>query len=315
VALGCDLFDSAAYALYAREDRYMTEHGTAKLGKLQFFPCSCPICIKNNPKDLKDAPKPERMRLLTQHNLYVCFSEIKRIRQVVVEGRLWEYLEMKTLSHPSLHQALKRLKKYEDYIERYSPVTKRSGIFFFSSAGLCRPEVVRHRKRLLKNYEPPKDARILVLLPQTATKPFHKSKEQKKLVREVERQLGERSNRIHFCTYAAPFGVIPTEIDEVYPLSQHEISLPFDIETLDYVAKEVENYIAKTNYETVILLESPEVWRGKISAACQRVCKKRKIPLTVIKTEYPWSKRSFDEIILALKKLLDKLGGSANAMI
>jgi predicted RNA-binding protein len=98
--------------------------------------------------------------------------------------------------------------------------------------------------------------------------------------------------------------VIPTEIDEVYPLSQHETSLPFDVETLDYVAKEVENYIAKTNYETVILLESPELWRGKISAACQRVCRERKIPLTVIKTEYPWSKRSFDEIILALKKLL-----------
>jgi len=38
VALGCDLFDSAAYALYAREERYMTENGTWRLGEMDYFP-------------------------------------------------------------------------------------------------------------------------------------------------------------------------------------------------------------------------------------------------------------------------------------
>jgi 7-cyano-7-deazaguanine tRNA-ribosyltransferase len=37
VALGCDLFDSAAYAIYARENRYMTEYGTTKLQELEYF--------------------------------------------------------------------------------------------------------------------------------------------------------------------------------------------------------------------------------------------------------------------------------------
>ena len=34
VALGCDLFDSAAYAIYAKQDRYMTAYGTSKLREL-----------------------------------------------------------------------------------------------------------------------------------------------------------------------------------------------------------------------------------------------------------------------------------------
>ncbi|NIV45154.1 MAG: hypothetical protein GWN33_15730, partial [Gammaproteobacteria bacterium] len=62
---------------------------------------------------------------------------------------------------------------------------------------------------------------------------------------------GTRASRIHICTYAAPFGVVPAEIDEVYPLSQHEATVPFDAETVDYVAEQVENYIVKTNYDRV----------------------------------------------------------------
>ncbi len=50
VALGCDFFDSAAYALYARENRYMTENGTWRLNELDYFPCSCPKCVQCNTK-------------------------------------------------------------------------------------------------------------------------------------------------------------------------------------------------------------------------------------------------------------------------
>ena len=50
VALGCDLFDSAAYALYARENRYMTENGTWRLEEMDYFPCCCPRCSAETPR-------------------------------------------------------------------------------------------------------------------------------------------------------------------------------------------------------------------------------------------------------------------------
>jgi len=178
---------------------------------------------------------------------------------------------------------LKKLGKYSGYLEKQSPVTKKSGLFFFSSLGLARPDVVRHRIRVFERYSPPGKAKILVLLPQTRTKPFHKSKEHQKVLKKLQQGIGKEVDKVHVCTYAAPFGIIPMELDEVYPLSQYEIATPFDAETITYVAKQVANYIETTSYEKVILLQEAENWKGKIGAACRRACKKKKIPLTVIR--------------------------------
>lgn len=60
VALGCDLFDSAAYSIYAKEDRYMTENGTHRLNELEYFPCTCPRCTRTTPKQVKELLEKER---------------------------------------------------------------------------------------------------------------------------------------------------------------------------------------------------------------------------------------------------------------
>jgi 7-cyano-7-deazaguanine tRNA-ribosyltransferase len=283
VALGCDFFDSAAYAIFAREDRYMTEYGTTKLDELEYFPCSCSVCVKNDPDILMAVPKVERQEMLAKHNLHVSFSELRRIKQAIMEGRLWEHLELRAHGHPTLLQALKKLGKYSEYLEKQSPVTKKSGIFFFSSLGLARPEVIRHRMRIFERYSPSREAKILILLPQTRTKPFHKSKEHQRVLKKIQQRIDMEVDEVHVCTYAAPFGIIPMELDEVYPLSQYEIATPFDAETVIYVAKQVAKYIERTSYEKVFLVQEAETWKGKIVAACRRACKKKKIPLTVIR--------------------------------
>jgi len=304
VALGCDLFDSAAYAIYAREDRYMTTYGTIRLGGLRYFPCSCPVCVNNDPKGIMAMLKTERQRMLAQHNLYVSLSEIKRIKQAIIEGRLWEHLEIRAHGHPALLKALKTLKKYEEYLEKHSPVTKKGGIFFFGSLGLVRPEVVRHRKRLLERYTPPKGAETLVLLPQTGMRPFHRSREHRKILRLIRQKLGNRLSEIHVCAYAAPFGVIPMELDEVYPLSQYEIASPFDAETVTYTSKQVANYIMAMGYKKVILLQDTEVWGNKITNSCRKVCKKKGIPLEVIRSRKPWEKDALTNLAATLQNAL-----------
>ncbi len=277
VALGCDLFDSAAYSIYARENRYMTETGTSRLSELEYFPCACPKCSNKTPKEVSEMPKEERQAFLAEHNLYVCLSELKRIKQAIKDGRLWEHLEMRAHGHPALLQALKKLKKYEDFIEKHSPSVKKSGIFFFNSVGLIRPEVVRHRKRLTERYFPPKEAKILLLMPQTRSKPFHKAQEFKKTEKLLQSTLKTRPDKVHICFYAAPFGVIPIELDEVYPLSQHETVLPLDKETITYVANQVADYINRTNYKTIILLNDPENWNKTILSTCKKTCQQKRI--------------------------------------
>jgi 7-cyano-7-deazaguanine tRNA-ribosyltransferase len=304
IALGCDLFDSAAYAIYARDERYMTEYGTTRLDELEYFPCSCPACNKNDPQSVTAMPRIEKQKTLAQHNLHASFSELRRIKQAIIEGHLWEHLELRAHGHPALLKALKNLKKHADYLEKQSPVTKKSGLFFFSSLELIRPEVVRHRERLFERYSPPKEAEALVLLPQTRTKPFHKSREHRRALRRIQQELGDKMGRVHVCTYAAPFGVTPQELDEVFPLSQYEIATPLDDETTEYTAKQVSNYIATTDYKGVVLLQDVKMWKGKIATACRRACKKKKISLTVLSVEKPWNKRALNDLATAIQNAL-----------
>ena len=282
VAIGCDFFDSAAYSLYAKQDRYMTETGTWKLDELAYFPCPCPKCTRAKPKEILEMPQSERQVFLAEHNLYVCAAELKRIKQAIKDGRLWEHLELRARGHPALFQALKKLKRYEDFIEKHSPAVKSSGLFFFDSVGLARPEVVRHRRLMKERYSPPKGVKILLLMPQTKMKPFHKAQEFKEIEKLLQKSFKKRSSQVHVCFYAAPFGVTPIEIDEVYPLSQHETALPLDREMTEYVADQVANYIIRKNYETVMLINDPENWNSIILNACKKVCRQKHIKLKII---------------------------------
>ncbi|MGD0644224.1 MAG: tRNA guanosine(15) transglycosylase TgtA [Candidatus Bathyarchaeia archaeon] len=302
VVLGCDLFDSAAYALYARENRYMTENGTWRLDELDYFPCSCPRCATEKPAELKGKTKREREVFLAEHNLYVCIAELKRIKQAIRNGRLWEHTEMRVHGHPALLSALKRLRNHEDFLEKYCPAVKSSGFFYFDSVGLVRPEITHYRKRLKERYDPPNNAKVLLLVPQTRNKPFHKAPEFKK-IRQLFRCLGEElGSKIHICVYAAPFGIIPLELDEVYPLSQHETALPLDSETVDYVANQTRDYIKSRAYERIVLLNDAKLWKNAVKKACKLACKSKGLPFDSVDASVEGSK----EILTRLENILRK---------
>lgn len=271
VALGCDLFDSAAYALYAKENRYMTDEGTCRLDELEYLPCACPRCQGSTPKAVSEMLRPERTTFLTEHNLYVCASELRHIKQAMKDGRLWEHMQMRAHSHPSLMQALKRLSQYKDELERHSPAFKASGIFFYSSVDLPRPEIVRHAKRL-ERVNVSHETKFLVLIPQTQTRPFHNSREFKSIVKSFGRTLNEKPKKTQFCFYAAPFGIVPLELDEVYPLSQHEIALPLDIETQKHVATQITDYIRKNRFDEILFVTDFENWGQNSLKAVKKAC-------------------------------------------
>ena len=148
VALGCDFFDSAAYALYAKDDRYLTINGTKKLEELQYFPCTCPVCCDFSPEELRKLPKEERQILLGKHNLWVSFEEIKTIKQAIKEKNLFELVENRIRSHPNLLSSWRIIKEYGHLLELYDPSSKQG--FFYTSIESCyRPSVSRHHERIL----------------------------------------------------------------------------------------------------------------------------------------------------------------------
>jgi len=287
VALGCDIFDSAAYAIYARRGRYMTEQGTDRIDRLKYFPCSCPVCSSLTPRELRGLPQVEREMRLAEHNLYSCIAEINRIKQAIVEGRLWELMELRSRSHPSLLSALKNLRKYESFLEKASPISKPSGLFYFGSTGLYRPEIIRHKDRIENRYHPPSGDRILLLISQPRRKPFHDSPEVKRILGRLSDRLGLSSERLHICFYCYPFGVVPEELDEVYPLSQNVTVSPCDKETIEFVEDRVRDYILRFGelYRGVVFLNDRQIWGKGIVDKCRNACEIVGSPFILEETE------------------------------
>jgi 7-cyano-7-deazaguanine tRNA-ribosyltransferase len=147
VAVGCDLFDSAAYALYARDGRYLTVRGTEHLADLDYFPCSCPVCTSTTPGAVEDRAETERHRLLAEHNLHVSFAEMRRIRQALRRGNLLELVEARARGHPAVLDGYRRLLDHADWLEGSDPVSKET-FFYLSAESARRPEVRRHHDRL-----------------------------------------------------------------------------------------------------------------------------------------------------------------------
>jgi len=149
VAAGCDLFDSAAYAIYARDDRYLTVRGTEHLDDVEYLPCSCPVCADHDPDELRGCDDGERERLLAAHNLHVSFGEIRRIKQAIRSGNLLELVEARARGHPRVLDGYRALLDHADQLEREDPVSKGS-FFHLSAESARRPEVRRHHDRLAR---------------------------------------------------------------------------------------------------------------------------------------------------------------------
>lgn len=297
VALGCDLFDSAAYILFANDERYMTLRGTRHLKNLNYLPCSCPVCRKYDASDLKNMLKGERIRLLAEHNLHVSMAEVQTIRQAISEGTLWELMENRSRGHPALTSALYHLRKYSDVLEKGSPMYKGRGVFIFDKASLARPEITRHVKKLEENTR--KYADTLILLPEPNRKPFNQSIEFTQLVK----SLKEFSiQNIQLCFYVQPFGIVPMELSETYPLSQYIVANPLDHEILNFTIENIKKYIIKNNYGKIIMLASYDATGIRIKEELEKWLDLKENMFEVIQGEKPWSQESIHLLINIINK-------------
>ena len=239
VAMGCDLFDSAAYILYAEDDRLLSTRGTFKLENLTEMPCSCEVCSKYTPDDLRSMPKEKRRDLIAQHNLHVSFAELRLIRQAIYDGNLMELVEERCRAHPALLEAVRHLGNYSSEMEKYDPRSKKSAFFYTGSESLCRSEVLRHMQKLRSM---PKK-RDLIILPPTR-KPYSKF---------ISGKLGEfyiygdeneiDLDDVDFMVLDIPFGLVPLQIDELYPLSQNDAPKIRDVDGIEFVEDFINEFV------------------------------------------------------------------------
>ena len=245
--MGCDLFDSASYAKFAKDDRMMFIDGSFRLAEMQSLDCNCPACRGLTLEALKKTEKNARVRILAMHNLYAIRNELLLVKRYLREGRLWELAEMRCRAHPAMLDGLRRLREYQDYLERFDPISREGAIFYTGIETRGRPVFKRYADRIMERYIPP-----------TRKAAIFYGESQKPYSRAFPAEFANARRQGYTPIVISPFGPVPAELDEMYPLAQ---SLFPEIEDNDTTAESEDltlRFLEEKFDETVSGSELPE---------------------------------------------------------
>lgn len=236
VLLGCDMFDSASYAKFARDDRFMFLEGTFRLADMKALECNCPACHGHDLEEIKALPPAKRTALIARHNLWVSKMELERVKRAIMEGDIWELVERRCRSHPALLDALRELGKHQEFLERYEPLSREHALFYTGPETLNRPAFLRFHKRSTERYEHPRTEVGITF--EEPEKPYSRT------LRPAMDSILEISDA-HFHVIS-PFGPVPIELDEIYPISQSLFPKHQDQQTVERT-KELMEELAHTH--------------------------------------------------------------------
>src|SRR5213594_4063378 len=143
VLLGCDLFDSASYAKYARDGRMLFPDGTRRASEVRESGCLCPVCTAHGIGEMA-----AEETLLAENNLHACFGAIREVRQAIGEGDLWGLAERRARAHPALLDAVRELRRHNEFLEEFEPISRRGALSYVGPETAHPPILHRFRRRL-----------------------------------------------------------------------------------------------------------------------------------------------------------------------
>jgi len=239
---GVDLFDSISLIMATKNGLYLTTSGAIHLDSIGDLPCGCATCSDG----IGDKEG------LLMHNFSVAESELRLIRHHISQGGLRELVESRIRSEPWQIQSLRLLDlEHRPLQEMHAPI-KGAKFVAGSKESLCRPDVTRWRSRLVDRYRRPEMARVLVLIPCSARKPYSTSSSHRRF-REAIWNSG-RAHAVHEVIVTSPLGLVPRELELFYPAQDYDIPVTghWDRDEQKMVEDMVRWLVESQGYDVVI---------------------------------------------------------------
>jgi len=213
--------------------------------------CSCPSCTK------LDIAKPEDLQgILLDHNLSIYRSIISESREAMSTGRLRWLVESSTHNSPA-HASLVRLVNRELYtfIEEFSPTTGPDALPVIGSESYNAPVVRRFREYVASRYSVRDDKPIILLLPCSARKPYSDSKSHKRFNAVIESAMSGLESRVAQVILTSPLGLVPRELERIYPAGQYDIPVTgdWDTEEIKIGANALVTHLKKFSSRSVVI--------------------------------------------------------------
>jgi len=261
--MGVDVIDDTNAVIKGYQSIYLLEEGEVRLSELEELPCNCSVCSSLGIDELGRKDNKERSSLIAKHNTLVLEKEVKKAKERIRAGNLREYVEMKVKAATFLTAVLRIMDlDEEEYFEYRTPVARNQCMKVNTMESLKRIEVKRFARRVLERYEPPA-RKILLILPCSARKPYSTSPSHTKFIEAIE----DYGGHIHELILTSPLGVVPRELEVVYPAAFYDIPVTgyWDAEEREWVSSCLRAYLEKNlrNYELIV---------AHLSGAYKEIC-------------------------------------------
>ncbi len=167
------------------------------------------------------------MEELGSRNLDIMRQEVELVREGVDHSALRELVEVRVRSEPWQVAALRRLDRHHsDALLPYAPVHRDRPLFALTRESLGRIEVTSWVGTMLERYRPPASARVLVLLPCSARKPYSQSRSHRRMA-DAMAGVGNRATVLEVIL-TSPLGAVPRELERTYPAAHYDIPVSGD---------------------------------------------------------------------------------------
>jgi archaeosine synthase len=291
--LGIDLFDSSLAIIEARNGNLFNSTGKINKDEISELACACPSCI-----NVKVKPTKMNFEQILKHNHHMILNEIKNVRNSINSENLRNLVESRVINDPHLTSILKNLdKNHYDFLEKHTPISSNAQIIATTNESFNRPEIKRFQERIINRYKKPKSAKILLLLPCSAKKPYSFSKSHKLFRDSIN--SNKNSSIIHELIITSPIGLVPRELELIYPASNYDIPVTgvWNEDEKKMVCELLKKYLKKNQYDKIIVHLPSE-----ISSFVKDIIDK---PIITCKKR-PTSKNSLKNLLKTLEKIVDE---------
>ena len=181
-------------------------------------------------------------------------NSLAATRSAIRQGNLRELVEKQAISSP---RSVERLRIHDARMSSLdgsiSGLSRVKGQFHelrcHSYSSRDDPLIQDWRQRVSLDHTPPEhQSKVLVLLPCSATKPYRLSASHKRFSRSIT------SNAVHEVIVTAPLGLVPRELEDIWPAGNYDIPVTgdWDSDELIVIRQMISEYISRNNYLRII---------------------------------------------------------------
>jgi archaeosine synthase len=211
--------------------------------------CPCQACVH-----IDDETK--LFETLLNHNLEIYRSVLSESIHAMQSGRLRWLIEGSTHTNTAMASLLRNLdKNLYTFSEEFTPTVGSGTLPLIGPESYNSPAVRRFREFVANRYTPPPGKQIVLLLPCSARKPYSDSKSHRRIAEVTSVVLGGIQARVSEAILTSPLGLVPRELERIYPAAQYDIPVTgdWDTEEIAIGAKALSTHLKKFDESAVVI--------------------------------------------------------------